>query len=108
MRVAYRQRARVREARFGSFSARKKFIVGKQMPDSLCTLAFDSQNTKQAKAAFKLKNQIVTRRKLMWHGSANSPLEIFIAHEKNKTSRNQPRIYTDGRGSGKSYFTGQF
>src|SRR5258705_9794573 len=67
MSIADVQRTRLCQSSFGSFSAWKKFVVSQQMPNCFRTFTFDRQNTKQAKAAFKLKNEIVAWGKSMGH-----------------------------------------
>jgi hypothetical protein len=37
------------------------------MPNSFRAFALDGENTQQTQPAFKLKNQIVTWGKLLWH-----------------------------------------
>src|SRR5205823_220896 len=51
---------RLSEGPLSGFDIGKQFFVSHQVPDFLASALFDGDHAQQSKAAFKLKNQIVT------------------------------------------------
>ena len=75
MRFAHRQRASLGERAFRRFDVGKEIVVSEQVPNGVCSFAFNCQDTEQSKSAFELKNQVVARDKYVICQTKTAPLE---------------------------------
>src|ERR1041385_6048653 len=66
VRIPNTQRFRICQRSLRSLNVRKQFFISHQVPDGLSLRLIDRNHSQQAKAALKLKDQIVTRSEL-WH-----------------------------------------